>query len=87
MDCGLISEDSRRTEPPADAPHYHVWADKGRVLIVKAPRFPSRQAARNAAIRAGMKPGTFRVMKCNKLPCPFARESETVAPYVARRAS
>ena len=66
----MISEDSRRTEPPADAPHFHVWTDRGLVMIAQPPRFGSSAAGRNAAKRAGMKLGTFAVHRC-ALPCRF----------------
>ena len=64
----LISPDSKRTEPGPREPHFHVWIDRGRVLIIKRPRFPTRQAARNTALRRGYKPGTFIVRKC-ECPC------------------
>ncbi len=66
----LISPDSRRIECEPTDPHYHVWTDRGLVLIAQPPRFRTRQAARKAAIRAGMEPGAFAVQKC-ALPCRF----------------
>ena len=66
----LISEDSRRTEPAADDPHYHLWTDRGLVMIAQRPRFGSSAAARNAAKRAQMQLGTFEVKQC-ALPCRF----------------
>ena len=81
VDCGcataypstmpkLISDESRRVEPPASAAHFHVWHDAGLVLIAQPPRFGSRAAARKAAIRAGLDLGTFEVKAC-ALPCRF----------------
>ena len=69
----LISPDTRRTEPDADAPHFHIWTDRGFVLIAQRPRFPSRQAARNLALRKGMEKGTFIVRACG-LPCRFTQK-------------
>ena len=68
----LISPDTRRAEPAQTDPHFHVWIDRVRVLIIKAPRFPTRQSARNTAVRTGMEPGTFRVLKC-ECPCRLAK--------------
>ena len=68
----LISPDTRRTEPDADAPHFHIWTDRGFVLIAQRPRFPSRQAAHNLARRKGMESGTFVVRACG-LPCRFVQ--------------
>ena len=64
----LISPDSRRIEPPADGPHYHVWRDHGLAQTIMSPRFGTNQAARQAALRAGMSKGTFSIQKCT-LPC------------------
>ena len=66
----LISQDSRRVECPPTDPHFHVWSDRGLVMIAQPPRFNTRQAARKAAIRAGMEAGSFEVKKC-ALPCRF----------------
>ena len=66
----LISDDTRRTEPPATGPHYHVWVDAGNVLIAQPPRFGSSAAGRKAAARAGLPNGTYSVLKC-VLPCRF----------------
>ena len=66
----LISQDSRRIECEPTAEHHHVWLDKGMVMIAQPPRFNTRQAARKAAIRAGMETGSFEVKKC-ALPCRF----------------
>ncbi len=65
----LISPDSRRTEPPADEPHYHVWRDHGKAQTIMAPRFGTNQAARKAALRAGMRPGEFAIRRCDGNPC------------------
>ena len=65
LQCGgycsamLIAPDSRRIEPPADGPHYHVWRDHGLAQTIMTPRFGTNQAARQAALRAGMEKGTF----------------------------
>lgn len=64
----MISPDSRRSEPAPDEAHYHVWTDRGFVMIAQPPRFATRQAARQAAQRAGLDP--FIVRKC-ALPCRF----------------
>lgn len=66
----LIAPDSRREECDPAEPHYHVWRDVGYIRICQRPRFRTRQNARKAAIRAGMKPGTFAVARC-VLPCRF----------------
>ena len=66
----LISQDSRRIECPPTDPHYHVWTDRGLVMIAQRPRFNTRQAARKAALRAGWQAGTFNVQKCVPL-CRF----------------
>ena len=66
----LISQDSRRIECEPTAEHHHVWLDKGMVMIAQPPRFNTRQAARKAAIRAGLEAGSFEVKKC-ALPCRF----------------
>ena len=60
----LIAPDSRRIEPPVDAPHYHVWRDHGLAQTIMSPRFGTNQAARQAALRAGMEKGGFSVQKC-----------------------
>ena len=64
----LISSDSRRIEPAATDPHYHVWRDHGLAQTIMTPRFGTNQAARQAALRAGMEKGAFVVRKCT-LPC------------------
>ena len=66
----LISPETRRVECEPTAEHHHVWLDKGMVMIAQPPRFNTRQAARKAAIRAGMEVGSFEVKKC-ALPCRF----------------
>ena len=66
----LISDDSRRIEPPADGPHFHVWTDAGHIMIAQRPRFGSSAAGRKAAKRAGLPNGTYSVLKC-PLPCRF----------------
>ena len=71
----LISQDSRRIECPPTDPHYHVWTDRWLVMFAQPPRFKTRQAARQAAIRAEMESGTFAVKRC-ALPCPFTVKRE-----------
>lgn len=72
----LRSEDTRTSEPPFDAPHWHVWIDRGKVLISQPARFPSRAAANNAALRSGLERGEFRVFACAEVirrrPCRHA---------------
>lgn len=67
----LISPDSRRAPPPADERHYHVWLDHHTVLVAHPARFATRQAARNAAFRSGLRTGSFRVLECEGNPCGF----------------
>ena len=66
----LISQESRRIECDPTDPHFHVWTDRGLVLIAERHRFNTRQAARKAAIRAGWESGAFAVRRCD-LPCRF----------------
>ena len=66
-----FSADSKRDEPTVDEPHFHVWLDTGGlVLIAQPPRFKTRQAARQAAVRRGILPELLHVMKC-PVPCRF----------------
>ena len=66
----LISPETRRIECEPTAEHHHVWLDKGMVMIAEPSRFNTRQAARKAAIRAGLEVGSFEVKQC-ALPCRF----------------
>ena len=72
MALKLSRDNARRaaTEPASTDPHFHVWVDSGLALIAQPPRFNTRQAARKAAIRAGLEVGSFEVKKC-ALPCRF----------------
>ena len=73
MAIRLDIDNQRRDEPAPDEPHYHVWIDTGKfAIIAQPPRFRSRQAARQAAIRNGYRPDVIHVMKC-KLPCRFEK--------------
>ena len=66
-----FSPDSTRDEPAATEEHYHVWLDTGGLaLLAQAPRFRTRQAARQAAVRRGIRPEILHVMKCRN-PCRF----------------
>ena len=71
----LISPETRRIECEPTAEHHHVWLDRGMVMIAQPPRFNTRQAARKAAIRAGMEVGSFEVKRC-ALPCRFTVKRE-----------
>lgn len=65
----LIFDDSRRVECDPDEAHFHVWEDTG-VFIPQPPRFRTNAAARKAAVRADLEPGSFMIRRC-RLPCRF----------------
>jgi len=62
-------QEYRRAEPGPDEKHYHVWRDRGLVLIAQPPRFRTSQAAGAAAARR-WKRGSFMVRRCGS-PCRF----------------
>ena len=72
----LISPNSLRQEPPIASVHWHVWLDRGRVLVVKRERFGTRQAARQAAQRAGELYARVLLCPMHDGACPFRRKGE-----------
>ena len=72
----LISPDTRREECRCTMPHYHVWLDRGRALFVKRERFLTRQAARQAAQRAGELYARVLLCPMHDGACPFRRKGE-----------